>query len=203
MAEVEHNEVTTAGSAEMRNTRWRGKRDDPTPHTKMYLVWGCACLCIVILVGNLLLGYFRKSMPLPQGGVAKRVLDDSGYSAVAGWLQLVGTLSAGKTTSRMVLTKDLDDLPGEQVEMREVRYAPGAVDPVHRHNAALFVYVLEGTVVMQLRGHESVTLGPGQTFYESPQDVHIVGRNASLTKPARFMVFYVQRRHTLPMYPAH
>ena len=73
-----------------------------------------------------------------------------------------------------------------------VEYPPGAVDPIHRHNAHAFVYVLEGTIVMQVKGGESVTLNPGQTFYEGPNDVHIVGRNASKTKPAKFVVFLVK-----------
>ena len=73
-----------------------------------------------------------------------------------------------------------------------VEYPPGSSDPVHRHNADAFVYVLEGTVVMQLKGGPEVTLTPGQTFYEGPGDIHVVGRNASKTKPAKFVVFLVK-----------
>jgi|SRR5215831_2412338 len=73
-----------------------------------------------------------------------------------------------------------------------VDYPPGSVDPIHRHNANAFVYVLEGTIVMQVRGGKEVTLTPGQTFYEGQDDVHVVGRNASKTKPAKFVVFLVK-----------
>jgi quercetin dioxygenase-like cupin family protein len=76
--------------------------------------------------------------------------------------------------------------------MITVEYPPGGSDPVHRHNAHAFVYVLEGSIIMQVRGGKQVTLTPGQTFYESPQDDHIVGRNASTTKPAKFVVFLVK-----------
>lgn len=73
-----------------------------------------------------------------------------------------------------------------------VEYPPGAADPIHRHNAYAYVYVLEGSVVMQVKGGKQVTLTPGQTFYEGPDDVHLVGRNASSTQPAKFLVFLVK-----------
>src|SRR5215471_8742460 len=83
---------------------------------------------------------------------------------------------------------DLPDYPGKEGRMIEVSYPPGARDMVHRHDADAFVYVLEGKIIMQLKGKPEVTLGAGQTFYEGPTDVHVVGRNASATKPARFVV---------------
>lgn len=73
-------------------------------------------------------------------------------------------------------------------------YPPGAVDPVHRHDADAFVYVLEGSVVMQVKGGEPVTLQPGQTFYEGPNDIHVVGRNASKTEPAKFLVVFIKNK---------
>ena len=78
--------------------------------------------------------------------------------------------------------------------MITVEYPPGWSDPIHRHNAQTFVYVLEGSVVMQVKGGEQVTLAPGQTFYEGIDDVHLVGRNASTTKPAKFVVFLVKNK---------
>src|SRR5215471_10339514 len=78
-------------------------------------------------------------------------------------------------------SKDLPDLPGKEALMITVEYPPGSVDPIHRHNAHAFIYVLEGAIIMQVRGGKEVTLTPGQTFYEGPDDVHIVGRNASKT----------------------
>ena len=91
-----------------------------------------------------------------------------------------------------LMSKDLADYPGKEGLMITVVYPPGASDPIHRHNAHAFLYVLEGTIVMQVKGGKPVTLTPGQTFYEGPSDVHIVGRNASNTKPAKFIVFLVK-----------
>ena len=87
-----------------------------------------------------------------------------------------------------LFTIDLADYPGKEGRMIEVSYPPGAQDVVHRHDAHAFVYVLEGQIVMQLKGQPAVTLKAGQTFYEGPKDVHVVGRNASNTEPARFVV---------------
>ena len=77
------------------------------------------------------------------------------------------------------------------------------IESAHRHNAHVFVYVLEGTVVMQLKGGGEETLGPGQTFYESPEDVHAVSRNASKTKPAKFVVFFVKQTGAPPTVPVN
>ena len=91
-----------------------------------------------------------------------------------------------------LFSKDLADFPGKEGLMITVEYPPGSTDPIHRHNAHGFIYVLEGSIVMQVRGGKEVTLTPGQTFYEGPEDVHVVGRNASQTKPAKFVVFFVK-----------
>ena len=91
-----------------------------------------------------------------------------------------------------LFSKDLADFPGKEGVMITVEYPPGSTDPIHRHNAHGFIYVLEGSIVMQVRGGKKVTLTPGQTFYEGPDDVHVVGRNASQTKPAKFVVFFVK-----------
>ncbi|NWD48408.1 cupin domain-containing protein [Pseudomonas gingeri] len=87
-----------------------------------------------------------------------------------------------------LMSKVLADYPGKEAVIITVEFPPGAADPVHRHNAHGFVYVLQGSIVMGVRGGESVTLHPGQTFYEGPNDIHTVGRNASLTEPAKFLV---------------
>ena len=92
------------------------------------------------------------------------------------------------------MTKALAENPGKEVLVITVEYAPCGTDPVHRHNAQAFVYVLEGTIVMQVKGGKEVTLKPGDTFYEGPDDIHIVGRNASSTKPAKFVVFLVKEK---------
>lgn len=91
-----------------------------------------------------------------------------------------------------LMTKALADYPGKETLMLTVEYPPGTVDPVHRHNAHGFIYVLEGSIVMSVQGGKQVTLTPGQTFYEGPNDVHTIGRNASLTKPAKFLVFLLK-----------
>ena len=95
------------------------------------------------------------------------------------------TLAAQNAKITPMLTKELAEMPGKEASMVTVEYAPGGLSAAYRHNAHVFVYVLEGTVVMQLKGGREVTLGPGQTFYESPEDVHAVSRNASKTKPAK------------------
>jgi quercetin dioxygenase-like cupin family protein len=93
-----------------------------------------------------------------------------------------------------LMTKALADLPGKEAVMITVEYPPGSVDPVHRHDAHAFIYVLEGSIVMQVKGSKEVTLTPGQTFYEGPNDVHVVGRNASTTKPAKFVVVFIKKQ---------
>lgn len=100
-----------------------------------------------------------------------------------------------------LMTKALPDYPGKQAEMITVTYPPGSVDPVHRHNAHAFVYVLEGSIVMGLNGGKEVTLTPGQTFYEGPNDIHTVGRNASLTKPAKFVVVLLKNENAPVLTP--
>jgi quercetin dioxygenase-like cupin family protein len=101
-----------------------------------------------------------------------------------------------------LMSKDLADFPGKEGLMITVEYPPGSSDPIHRHNAHAFVYVLEGSIVMQVRGGKEVTLTPGQTFYEGPNDVHVVGRNASQTKPAKFVVFLVKDKGAPVLVPA-
>lgn len=110
--------------------------------------------------------------------------------------------SVPPATVASLMSKPLPDLPGKEGEMIMVEYAPGAVDPVHRHDAHAFLYVLEGSVVMQVRGGDEVTLTPGQTFYEGPDDVHVVGRNASSTEPAKFLVFFVKAKGAPVLVPA-
>jgi quercetin dioxygenase-like cupin family protein len=102
-----------------------------------------------------------------------------------------------------VLSKDLSNIPGKEGLMIIVEYPPGASDPVHRHNAHGFVYVLEGSVVMQVRGGKEVTLTPGQSFYEGPNDVHVVGRNASQTKSAKFVVFLLKDKGAPVLVPTN
>ena len=113
-----------------------------------------------------------------------------------------GTLLAQEAKVTPLFTKDLTNLPGKEGLMVTVEYPPGSSDPIHRHNAHAFVYVLEGSIVMQVRGGKEVTLTPGQTFYEGPDDVHVVGRNASKTKPAKFVVFFVKDKGAPVLVPA-
>ena len=103
-----------------------------------------------------------------------------------------GGLMGQEAKVAQVMSKDLPNIPGKEVVMLQVEYPPGSADPVHRHNANAFVYVLEGSIVMQVKGGQEVTLTPGQTFYEGPDDIHTVGRNASKTKPAKFMVTLIK-----------
>ena len=112
-----------------------------------------------------------------------------------------GALIAQDAQVTPILSKDLADFPGKEGLMITVVYPPGSSDPIHRHNAHAFVYVLEGSVVMQVKGGKEVTLTPGQTFYEGPNDIHVVGRNASTTKPAKFLVFLVKNKDAPVLVP--
>ena len=100
-----------------------------------------------------------------------------------------------------LMGQDLTGISGKEGVMLTVEYAPGASSASHRHNAHTFVYVLEGSVVMQVAGGSPVTLGPGQTFYESPEAVHAVSKNASDTRPAKFLVFFVKDKGAPPVVP--
>jgi quercetin dioxygenase-like cupin family protein len=100
------------------------------------------------------------------------------------------------------MQKDIAAMPGKEMLMITVEYPPGAADSIHRHDAYAFVYVLEGSIVMQVRGGKEVTLTPGQTFYEGPNDVHTVGRNASTTEPAKFVVVLLKKKGVDVVLPA-
>src|SRR6476620_9136178 len=114
-----------------------------------------------------------------------------------------GALVGNEAKVTTVLSKDLMDIPGKEGLMLTVEYPPGGSDPIHRHNAHAFVYVLEGSVVMQVRGGKETILTPGQTVYEGPDDVHVVGRNASQTKPAKFVVFMMKDKGAPALVPAN
>jgi quercetin dioxygenase-like cupin family protein len=101
-----------------------------------------------------------------------------------------------------LLSHDLAGIAGNEGAMMTVEYPPGAASGVHRHNAHVFVYVLEGSIVMQVKNAAPVTLHPGQTFYEGPDDVHVVSRNASATEPAKFLVFFVKDKGAPVLVPA-
>src|SRR5215468_5465816 len=113
-----------------------------------------------------------------------------------------GALQSPEAKVAQVMSQDLPDIPGKEGIMLTVEYPPGGSDPIHRHNADAFVYVLEGSIVMQVRGGKETTLTPGQTFYEGPDDVHVVGRNASKTEPAKFVVFLVKDKSAPAVMPA-
>lgn len=112
-----------------------------------------------------------------------------------------GTVIAQEPKVTSLMSKDLIEAPGKEILMITVEYPPSGADPIHRHNAHGFIYVLEGTVVMQVKGGKEVTLTAGQTWYESPDDVHVVGRNASSTKPAKFLVFLVKDKGAPALLP--
>ena len=120
--------------------------------------------------------------------------------AVACLMSSAVVAQEAKVTQLML--KDLKECPGKEGLMVIVEYPLGSKDPIHRHNAHGFIYVLEGSIVMQVRGGKEVTLTPGQTFYEGPDDVHVVGRNASKTKPAKFVVFFVKDKGAPMLVPA-
>jgi quercetin dioxygenase-like cupin family protein len=120
---------------------------------------------------------------------------------VVGASMNVARAAASAAIVTSLMTKPLDDYPGKEALMITVDYPPGAVDPVHRHHAHGFIYVLEGSIVMQVKGGREVTLTPGQTFYEGPNDIHTVGRNASQTQPAKFIVLLLKDKNAPILVP--
>ena len=114
---------------------------------------------------------------------------------------MTGTAMAEEPKVTPLMSKDLAEYPGKEVLMITVEHVPGGSSAIHRHNAHAFVYVLEGSVVMQLKGGNEVTLTPGQTFYEGPDDVHLVDRNASSTEPAKFLVFLIKNKGAPALVP--
>ena len=127
---------------------------------------------------------------IPMAGLAAVLL------CVAG-----GRLTAQQAEVTPLMTKELADIPGKEALMLTVVYPPGGADPVHRHNAHGFIYVLEGSVVMQVKGQKPVTLTAGQTFYEGPDDIHVVGRSASSTKPAKLLVLLLKNKGAPALVP--
>ena len=118
-------------------------------------------------------------------------------------LMILATVSNASTPGKVepLILKQLADLPGKEALMITVSYEPGGSDDIHRHDAHVFVYVLEGSIVMQVKDQPAVTLKTGQTFYEAPDDVHVVGRNASMTEPAKFLVLLIKKINTPPVLP--
>jgi quercetin dioxygenase-like cupin family protein len=112
-----------------------------------------------------------------------------------------GTATAQEANVKSLMSKDLPENPGKEMLMITVEHAPGGSSPIHRHNAHAMVYVLEGSVVMQVKGGKEVTLKPGQTFYEGPNDVHVVDRNASKTQPAKFLVVLIKDKGAPALMP--
>jgi quercetin dioxygenase-like cupin family protein len=116
-------------------------------------------------------------------------------------LLMAGTLMAQEAKVTSLMSKDLTENPGKELLLITVEHAPGGSSPIHRHDAHAMVYVLEGSVAMQLKGGKQVTLTPGQTFYEGPDDIHIVDRNVSGTQPAKFLVFLIKDKGAPALVP--
>ena len=115
---------------------------------------------------------------------------------------MTGTAMAQEPKITTLMSKDLPESPGKEMLMLLVEHVPGGSSPSHRHNAHAMVYVLEGSVIQQVKGGQPVTLKPGQTFYEGPDDIHVVDRNASKTKPAKFVVVLIKEKGAPALVPA-
>ncbi len=147
--------------------------------------------------------YPPTALDLPTSGSAPRT---TGRTALTLLLSVALCLVAAKLMAQeanvtSLMSKIMKDAGGKEGLLITVEYPPGSSDPVHQHHAHAFVYVLEGSVVMQVKGGKQVTLTPGQTFYEGPNDIHIVGRNASKTQPAKFVVFLVKNKDAPVLVP--
>lgn len=117
-----------------------------------------------------------------------------GLGLAFGLSMTLAQAAPGGVSVKPLINKDVPESPGKELLMISVEYAPGGEDPVHRHDAHGIIYVLEGSIVMGVKGGKEVTLKPGDTFYEGPADLHTVGRNASKTKPAKFVVFLLKEK---------
>src|SRR5262249_23341106 len=137
----------------------------------------------------------------PKATTRRSIMKNKMLTVVVLLFIMTGTVMAQEPKVTQLMSKNLSEIPGKEVVMISVEYPPGASDPIHRHNASAFVYVLEGSIVMQVKGGKQVTLAPGETFYEGPDDVHIVGRNASKTKPAKFVVLLIKDPGTPVLVP--
>jgi len=120
---------------------------------------------------------------------------------IASTLLIPSAMMADETITPL-MSKDLQGVSGKEVLMYTVDFPAGFSSPVHRHNAQVSLYVLEGSVVMQVKGGKEITLTPGQTFYEGPNDIHVVSRNASSTKSAKFLVFLIHKKGAPLVIPA-
>jgi quercetin dioxygenase-like cupin family protein len=114
---------------------------------------------------------------------------------------MTGTAMAQEPKVTALMSKDLADYPGKEALMIMVEHVPGGASAIHRHNAHAFGYVLEGSILMQLKGGQQVTLTEGQSFYEGPDDVHVVDRNASTTRPAKFLVVLIKNKGAPALVP--
>jgi quercetin dioxygenase-like cupin family protein len=123
------------------------------------------------------------------------------FSALVLLCLMTSMASAQPPKVTSLMSRDLPESPGKELLMITVEHAPGGSSPVHRHNAHAMVYVLEGSVVMQVKGGQEVTLTPGQSFYEGPDDVHLIDRNASTTEPAKFLVFLIKDKGAPALVP--
>ncbi len=144
--------------------------------------------------GSRLAGPFLQLITLNGVAMSKIRILGAALALALGAQATLPAQAAEHAIVTSLLQKDVPEAPGKELLMISVEYPPGSVDPIHRHDAHAFVYVLEGTIVMQVKGGKEVTLTPGQTFYEGPNDIHTVGRNASTTKPAKFIVVLLKKK---------
>jgi quercetin dioxygenase-like cupin family protein len=137
----------------------------------------------------------KRQLAFKEQKMSKMVL----FLALAlGSVLAVSGANAGTGKATTLMTKELPDFPGKEGMVEIVEFAPGEVSQPHRHNADLFVYVLEGSIITQVKGGNAETVHAGGVFYESPTDIHSVSRNASATQPAKLLVFYVKVKGAPP-----
>jgi len=148
---------------------------------------------------------------LAIGALVSGLLSSSGVAAdppaAGARTRATGTPNpAARSAAPLLLEQDLPEMPGKEVILLTVTTPPGGASPPHRHDAEVFVYMLEGSITMQVDGQPPVTLGPGQTFHESPSDIHRQSANTSATQPAKFLVFMIKDKGkpiTLPVNDPH
>jgi quercetin dioxygenase-like cupin family protein len=152
---------------------------------------------VVAIGGNGLVATQLVNKPTGDSGLRRKLMAHSKRMLVLVFLITSitsGSLKAQETVTP-IMSHDLAEVSGKEVLMYTVNFPAGFSSPVHRHNAQVSLYVLEGSVVMQVKGGKEITLKPGESFYESPNDIHVVSRNASSSKPAKFLVFLIKRKN--------
>jgi len=114
------------------------------------------------------------------------------FLVISGFICSVSAQTPPRSVGKDLMVKELPDLAGKEALVRANTYPPGSSNPPHRHDAHVFLHILEGQLIVQLKGGQPVTLNAGDTYYEAPSDIHVMSRNPSATVPVKALIFMVK-----------